>query len=120
MNAEFINALNALEAEKNLSKEVLIEAIEAALAAAYKRNFSTEQNVRVDINSETGDINVYAQLLVVDNIEEEDQEILLEDAQEINSKAKLGDILEEVITPDSFGRIAAQTAKQVVVQRIRS
>ena len=119
MNAEFISALNALEKEKNLSKDVLIEAIEAALTAAYKKNFSTEQNVRVDIDRETGDINVYAQLLVVDNIEDEDKEILIEDAQEINSKAKLGDILEEVITPDSFGRIAAQTAKQVVVQRIR-
>lgn len=119
MNAEFISALNALEIEKNLSKEVLIDAIEAALCAAYKRNFSTDQNVRVDINRNTGDINVYAQLLVVDNIEEEDQEILIEDALEINDKAKIGDILEEVITPDSFGRIAAQTAKQVVVQRIR-
>ncbi len=119
MNAEFISALDALEKEKNLSKEVLIEALEAALTAAYKKNFSTDQNVRIDINRETGDINVYAQLLVVDNIEDEDQEILIEDAQEINSAAKLGDILEEVITPDSFGRIAAQTAKQVVVQRIR-
>ena len=119
MNAEFISALDALEKEKNLSKEVLIEAIEAALAAAYKKNFSTDQNVRVDIDRETGDINVYAQLLVVDNIEDEDKEILIEDAQEINKKAKIGDILEEVITPDSFGRIAAQTAKQVVVQRIR-
>ena len=119
MNAEFISALNALETEKNLSKDILIEAIEAALAAAYKKNFSTDQNVRVDINRDTGDINVYAQLLVVDNIEDEDQEILIEDAQEINSEAKLGDVLEEVITPDSFGRIAAQTAKQVVVQRIR-
>jgi len=119
MNAEFISALNALEKEKNLSKDVLIEAIEAALAAAYKKNFSTEQNVRVDVNRETGDINVYAQLLVVDNIEDEDKDILIEDAQEINSAAKLGDVLEEVITPDSFGRIAAQTAKQVVVQRIR-
>jgi N utilization substance protein A len=89
------------------------------LAAAYKKNFSTDQNVRVDIDRETGDINVYAQLLVVDNIEDEDKEILIEDAQEINKKAKIGDILEEVITPDSFGRIAAQTAKQVVVQRIR-
>ena len=119
MNAEFISALDALEKEKNLSKEVLIEAIEAALTAAYKKNFSTEQNVRVDINRETGDINVYAQLLVVDNITDEDKEILIEDAKEINSKAKVGDVLEEVITPDSFGRIAAQTAKQVVVQRIR-
>jgi N utilization substance protein A len=119
MNAEFISALNALETEKNLSKDILIEAIEAALAAAYKRNFSTDQNVRVDINRNTGDINVYAQLLVVDNIEDEDKEILIEDAQEINSEAAIGDILEEVITPDSFGRIAAQTAKQVVVQRIR-
>ncbi len=119
MNAEFISALDALEKEKNLSKEVLIDAIEAALAAAYKKNFSTDQNVRVDIDRETGDINVYAQLLVVDNIEDEDKEILIEDAQEINKKAKIGDILEEVITPDSFGRIAAQTAKQVVVQRIR-
>ena len=119
MNAEFISALDALEKEKNLSKEVLIEAIEAALTAAYKKNFSTEQNVRVDINRETGDINVYAQLLVVDNIMDEDKEILIEDAKEINNKAKIGDILEEVITPDSFGRIAAQTAKQVVVQRIR-
>ena len=65
MNAEFISALDALEKEKNLSKEILIEAIEAALAAAYKKNFSTEQNVRVDIDRDTGDINVYAQLLVV-------------------------------------------------------
>lgn len=119
MNAEFMNALEELEREKGIEKSVLIDAIEQALISAYKRNFGFTQNARVTINSETGEINVYAEKTVTDDLFDETFEISLEDAREINPMYELGDVLEVEVTPSSFGRIAAQTAKQVVLQRIR-
>jgi len=119
MNTEFMAAIDALVKEKGISKEVLIEAIESALVSAYKKNYGTSQNVRVDINRETGDVDVLMRRDVVEEVEDEFTEISLEDALEIDSRYMVGDAVEYQVTPKDFGRIAAQTAKQVVVQRIR-
>jgi len=119
MNTEFMEALTALEAEKGISKDVLLEAIEAALISSYKRNFNTAQNVRVDINRETGSIKVFARKTVVEEVMDSRLEISLDAAKAINPNYMIGDIVESEVTPRDFGRIAAQTAKQVVTQRIR-
>jgi len=119
MNTEFMEALSALEAEKGISKEVLLEAIEAALISSYKRNFNTAQNVRVDIDRETGSIKVFARKTVVEEVTDSRLEISLDAAKAINPNYMIGDIVESEVTPRDFGRIAAQTAKQVVTQRIR-
>lgn len=119
MNREFIKAVEELEKEKEISKDILIEAIESALVSAYKKNYGTSQNVRVNIDREEGDINVFMKKDVVEEVWEDLIEISLEDALEIDSRYKIGDAIEYQVTPKDFGRIAAQTAKQVVVQRIR-
>jgi len=119
MNSEFINAIGDLEREKGISAEILFDAIEVALITAFKKNFDSNENVRVSMDRETGDIHVYAQRTVVEDVEEPDLQISLKDAKEIKKTYKVGDIVENEVTPKNFGRIAAQTAKQVVVQRIR-
>lgn len=119
MNTEFIEALEELEREKGIAMDVLIEALEAALISAYKRNFGSLQNVRVHIDRETGDIKVFARKTVVEKVEDDRSEITLEDARARDARYELEDIVEIEVTPRDFGRIAAQTAKQVVVQRIR-
>ncbi|OXM84709.1 transcription termination factor NusA [Paenibacillus rigui] len=119
MNMDFIEALSEIEREKGIAKEILIDAIEAALISSYKRNFNTAQNVRVDINRHTGLIKVYARKTVVDEVLDPRLEISLYAAREMNQNYQLGDIVEIEVTPRDFGRIAAQTAKQVVTQRIR-
>lgn len=119
MNAEFMEALAELEREKGISKDVLIDAIEAALISGYKRNFNTAQNVRVDINRQTGTIRVFARKTVVEEVMDPRLEISLDAARQLNPNYQLDDIVEIEVTPKDFGRIAAQTAKQVVTQRIR-
>ena len=119
MNTEFIEAIEALEKEKDISKDILIEAIESALVSAYKKNYGTSQNVRVNIDREEGDIDVFMRKDVVEEVEDDMVEISLEDALEIDPRYEVGDVVEYQVTPRDFGRIAAQTAKQVVVQRIR-
>ncbi|SFH49470.1 NusA antitermination factor [Tindallia magadiensis] len=119
MNTEFIEALEQIQQDKGISKEILIEAIEAALISSYKRNFGSSHNVRVEIHRETGEVHVYGQKQVVTEVEDENTEISIEEAKIINTKFQSGDIFEREVTPRDFGRIAAQTAKQVVVQRIR-
>ncbi|GFR37687.1 transcription termination/antitermination protein NusA [Insulibacter thermoxylanivorax] len=119
MNTDFIEALNEIEREKGISKDILLDAIEAALISSYKRNFNTAQNVRVDINRETGVIKVFARKTVVEETLDPRLEISLDAAREINPNYQLDDIVEIEVTPADFGRIAAQTAKQVVTQRIR-
>ncbi|MFK7695795.1 transcription termination factor NusA [Paenibacillus sp. HJGM_3] len=119
MNMDFIEALSEIEREKGIAKDVLVDAIEAALISSYKRNFNTAQNVRVDINRQTGLIKVYARKTVVDEVLDPRLEISLHAAREINANFQLDDIVEIEVTPRDFGRIAAQTAKQVVTQRIR-
>ena len=119
MNSELLNAFRELGNEKGILPEILFEAVEAALIAAYRKNFGSSQNVRVSLDRKTGDINVYARKIVVEQIEDENLEITLAEARQIDPRYQLGDIIETEVTPRNFGRIAAQTAKQVVVQRIR-
>ena len=119
MNSEFINAIGDLERERGISSQILFDAIEAALITAFKKNFESNANVRVSMDRENGDIHVFAQRTVVEEVEDPDLQISLEDAKEINKKYDIGDIVENEVTPRNFGRIAAQTAKQVVIQRIR-
>ena len=119
MNSEFINAIGDLEREKGISAEILFDAIEVALITAFKKNFDSNENVRVSMDRENGDIHVYAQRTVVEEVYDPDLEIAIEDAKEIKKTYEIGDIVENEVTPKNFGRIAAQTAKQVVVQRIR-
>ena len=119
MNKEFIQAIEDLEKERQFEKDVLIEAIESALVSAYKKNYGTSQNVRVDIDRENGDIAVLMRMDVVEEVEDDLTQISVEEAREIDYRYQAGDIVEYQVTPRDFGRIAAQTAKQVVVQRIR-
>ena len=119
MNREFIKAVEELEKEKEISKDLLIEAIESALVSAYKKNYGTSQNVRVNIDRIDGDIDVFMRKEIVEAVEDDQLEVSLEDARQIDPKYEVGDVIERQVTPRDFGRIAAQTAKQVVVQRIR-
>ncbi|SHJ90964.1 transcription termination factor NusA [Paramaledivibacter caminithermalis] len=119
MKNELFDALDQLEKEKGISKDMLIDAIEAALITAYKKNFGSSQNVKVIINRDNGSVKVYSRKEVVENVENDLFEISLEEAKKIDPNYEIADIIEEEVTPRNFGRIAAQTAKQVVVQRIR-
>jgi N utilization substance protein A len=123
MNEEFIGALKEIVKEKGISEDLLFTTIEDALVAAYKKNYATTgnsvQSVRVSMNRETGEIHVYAQKKVTENVTEETNEISLEDAKAISLRYEMDDIVEIEVTPRSFGRVAAQSAKQVVVQRIK-
>ncbi len=134
----FIKALDNIVKEKNISPDIVFDAMTLALQTAYKKNFDSKTNVRVDINRDTGEIKVFSYLVVVPEIDEGsettdeegniveippeiniDAQILLEDALKIDPKAKIGDTIEKEVTPKDFGRVAAGTAKQVVTQKIR-
>lgn len=121
MNEEFIGALNELEKEKGISKDVVFDALESALVSSYRKNFGTSQNVQVEINRENGKISLYSLRDVVDdeNFIDENLEISLSEAKKIDPKYEVGDVYTKKIDPGKFGRIAAQTAKQVVIQRIK-
>ncbi|KAA0966478.1 transcription termination/antitermination protein NusA [Sporosarcina sp. ANT_H38] len=119
MSSDLLDALTALEKQKGISRDVLVEAIEAALVTAYKRNFNQAQNVRVDLNLDKGTMKVYSRKDVVEEVQDERLQISLEDAHKINPSYELEDVVEEEVTPRDFGRVAAQTAKQVVTQRVR-
>lgn len=139
MNAtEFLKALDHIVEEKNISRDVVIEAMELALATAYKKNFDSKTNVRVDINRDTGEIKVISYLVVVEDYDDgteevdedgnvtrippeinEDAQILLEDAREIVPDINVGETIEKEVTPKDFGRVATSTAKQVINQKIR-
>ena len=111
--------LKELGKEKGIDEEVLFEAIEAALISAYKRNFGSAQNVRVTLSRETGHYHVYAIKTVVEDPEDEITEISLAQARTIKPDYEVGDVIEIEVTPANFGRIAAQAAKQVMIQRLR-
>ena len=119
---ELIIAMEELEKEKGINKEYLLESIETALVTAYKRNFDSVENVKVTMDKETGEIHVYAEKDVVEKaeeIEDEKLQILLDDARKLDSKLQVGDKALIEIVPKNFGRIAAGTAKQVIIQKIR-
>ncbi|VBB08051.1 transcription termination factor nusa [Lucifera butyrica] len=119
MNAEFMQAFEQLAREKGIAAEIVFDAIEAALISAYKRNFGSAQNVRVFLDRSTGEIHVYARKIVVEEVQDSRLEISLAEARSLDLRYELDDVVELEVTPKNFGRIAAQTAKQVVVQRIR-
>lgn len=135
---EFIKALNHIIEEKGISKDVVFDGLEAALATAYKKNFGSKTNVLVKMDRETGDIKVYSYYVVVDDyddgidtVDEEgnevhippeiniDAQMLLEEAREIDPTINVGETIEKEVTPKDFGRVAAGTAKQVLTQKIR-
>ncbi len=118
MSSELFDAIDYLEKEKGIDKEYLIEALEAAITSAYKKNFNSKTNVRIDLN-ETEGMKVFSRLEVVEEVTDEHTEIDLNEAKEIDPAYDIGDIVEKEVTPRNFGRIAAQAAKQVVTQRVR-
>lgn len=119
MNEELIMALKAISKERGISLDILVDAIESALMSAYKKNYNTNCNVRVNLDRETGKIDIFASKTVVDEVEDKYTQISLENARKINPLFELGDVIEEEASAKNFGRIAAQTAKQVIMQRIR-
>ena len=116
---EFLQTLKELAYEKGIDEELLFETIETALISAYRRNFGAAQNVRISLSRETGAFHVFAIKTVVDEVESDVTEIGLAQARAINPDYVVGDVVEIEMTPANFGRIAAQTAKQVVMQRLR-
>ena len=120
MKNDFLLAIGQLAAEKNLPKDIVFEAVEAALASAFRREGENAPNVIVKIDGETGDIHTYEQRFVVEEVEEPNVEMSVAEAKRFKPDAQVGDILDfEKKTPENAGRIAAQTAKQVVLQRLR-
>jgi len=119
MNLQLIEAMRQIERTRKVDRAVLIEAIEAALISASRRNYGVAQDIRVIFNAETGDLTALVKYTVVDEVKESWHEINYEEARRTNPQIKLGDIIERNISPSDFGRIAAQTAKQVMVQRVR-
>ena len=119
MNKELMEALDILEKEKEISKETLFEAIENSLITACKNHFGKSDNIKVEIDRNTCDFLCYAEKEVVEEVEDDCMQISLEDAQEIFKKAQLGDLLHVEIKSKEFGRIAAQNAKNVILQKIR-
>ena len=118
-NKELILALEELEKEKGIKKEYLLESIETALVTAYKRNFDSKENVRVTMDKQTGEVHLYSVKEVSEVVEDGNLQISLENAKKINPKAEIGDQVNIELAPKDFGRIAAGTAKQVIVQKLR-
>jgi len=119
MKSEFLIAITQLSAEKNLPKEVVLKAVEAALVSAYKKeNFASNQNVSVKIDPNTGRVKVWAEKTVVEQPSDSRRELSLDEAREVKPAVQIGDIIEVEATPRDAGRIAAQTAKQVILQRL--
>lgn len=114
-----VEAFAVLEKEKGIKQEVIVDAIKAALVAAYKKNYNQAQNVEVDFDEKKGSFKVYAVKTVVEEVQSDQLEVSLKDALEINRAYELGDEIKFEVTPKNFGRLAAQTAKQVIMQRLR-
>jgi N utilization substance protein A len=119
MKSDFLIAITQIAAEKNLPKEVVLQAVETALASAYKKDSEATGNIVVKIDRNSGNVHVYAQKAVVEEVEDERVDIALDEARRIKPDVELGEIMEFEMTPANAGRIAAQTAKQVVLQRLR-
>ena len=116
---EFLDALDLVVKEKGIDKEVIFEAIEASLVSACKKNFGTNQSIKVVINRETGEVACYAQKEVVEEVMDKQTEVGLLEARVLDPDYQIGDLIDFEVTPRDFGRVAAQTAKQVVVQKFR-
>ena len=118
-NKEFKTAFDFIVKDKNIDPEVVKEAMQNALAAGYKKNTGEDADVRAEFNTENGMIRLFRRMTVVDEIENEDTELSLEEAQEINPNYKVGDVIENEVDFEDFGRVAVSVAKQVVLQKIR-
>ena len=116
---ELLKAMDELEKEKGIKKDYLLESLESSLVTAYKKNYDSADNVKIEINKENGQINVYSVKKVVEVVENPNLEISIEQAHKISKTLQIGDEANVEIIPKNFGRIAAQTAKQVVIQKIR-
>ncbi|MDQ7841768.1 MAG: transcription termination factor NusA [bacterium] len=120
MNLELLRALDQIEEEKGIGKDVIIDAIEAALLSAYKKNFgATAQSMRIEMDRTTAEMRAYQVRTVVEDVDDPTLQIALAQVREWDPTAQVGEMVEVEVTPKDFGRIAAQTAKQVVVQRLR-
>ena len=119
MSKEMLEAFDVLEKTKGIKFDVIVEAMKAALAAAYKKNYGQAENVEIDFNDRTGDFKVMSIKTVVDEVQDPRVEVSLEDATAINRAYEVGDTIKFEVTPKNFGRTAAATAKQVVMQRLR-
>lgn len=119
MNKEMLGALDALETEKGISKAIVIEALEAAMISAYKRHYGQAQNVEVEFDEKKGDVHIFSVKEVTEEVMDSQLEVSLEEATKINPAYEIGDTIRFEVTPKDFGRIAAQTAKQVILQRVR-
>ena len=119
VNKDFFLALDDLEKEKRIDKETFISALETALTSAYKKNFGKATGAVVKLNPEKNTITVYSCRTIVEEVEDPDKELSLEEARQIKKSYKVGDVISEEVTPKDFGRIAAQIAKQVVLQKLR-
>jgi N utilization substance protein A len=119
MNSELIRAINQISAEKELSKQVILEAIEAALVSAYRRNFGSSNNVTARVDPDTGEMKVFAEKAVAEKVTDAKVEVTLAEAHQVDPTASVGSHVIIESTPADFGRIAAQTAKQVILQRIK-
>lgn len=119
MSSQLFDALDSLAKEKGIDKDILLEALEAALISAYKKNFKSATNVRVNLDEDAGSMRVFSRKTIVEDVEDNQQEISIEEAKKIDPNYELDDVIEVEVTPKDFGRIAAQAAKQVVTQRVR-
>ncbi|MBJ7659873.1 transcription termination factor NusA [Weissella confusa] len=119
MSKELVQALDALEQEKGIKAEILVEAIEEALKKAYEKNYDESENVEVQFDQKKGNIKVYSVKTVVEEIDEPYEQITLEEALELNKAYEIGDEIRFEVTPADFGRLAAQTAKQIIMQKVR-
>jgi N utilization substance protein A len=121
MKNEFVLAFNEVLEEKQLPREIVLEALQAAMVSAYRRavNASNAQHVEATINPETGQVFIYAEKEITDEVKDSRTEVLLEDAMRVDAEAKIGGMVVVETTPKNFGRVAAQTARQVIQQRIR-
>ena len=115
---ELIKAMEELEKEEGISQEYMKNALITALEAAYKENYGTEENVKIDIDK-NGDIIVFAEKTIVEKVEDEVKEISLEEAKKKKKTSKVGDVVKVIIVPKDFGRIAVQKGKQIIVQKLR-
>ena len=117
--AELLEALDELQSEKGITKEYMVESLKLALEAAYRKNYETEENVKVDIDEDTGIVSVYALKTIVEEVDNPDLEISLEAAKLISKRSKVGGEIKLEVTPKNFGRIAASAGKQIIIQRLR-
>ena len=119
MNKEFIKALDEIEREKGIDKDVILDALKKALVKSYEENYDSNSNVEITINELTGDINIFSIKEVVENVEDENTEVTVNEANKINKKVQIGDVVRIPVKAKNFGRVAAQKARSIVIQKLK-